>query len=608
MMTPKCWEDQRNKIENQLNRLESLFEENPRYLLKIQNLLLEKGIILKSGDFVPLLKSVEEAQEHVEKAQEHVELTFHSNSSKSTEVHHFSGNTSLGAAVNCIVENESNPAKDEMPVVSVDVEFMLQTTNEIKVFDGMLARNNEDRDEIVVVHVEGSTQTRVFETGILEAMGFDARVTDPNRDLVAEKFVVTTKHNDDEQKKVFFTQIVFERDEMLIELEQECLDIHRRKMETMRKSKTDLHQLLAQVESEIAKLVTVLREHSCSFSKGKVTLKQQKSYIRPILDELRKQRVKKFTENQSQIALICAEIANNGQSMLPFDPEIDECDFTIKKLGKLIIFYDHNKAWKRIRDILIYMDRTYKNHVHDLRINRRRKIKITNRWENALSTYTSENHAKATINHSQQNLTPLIKVLPRFFRGSMFLASSNVTLLKMYGNLHEDTSEEHNLRVGIGEHELKVHYNPGLIQHYATFFVFIDYMRAAIRNYVLSKYTITYVMSHVCDFLGKDGPTYQLVAHLASFHIMLKALMHYSTVGNENAGVYRTCDLMIWKSNDNVVRRQSANMHVNWMSHVQEINWAIEQRELMSPERPILSPACLSELLVTIEYIATSVI
>ncbi|KAK8694596.1 hypothetical protein V6N13_072144 [Hibiscus sabdariffa] len=495
-------------------------------------------------------------------------------------------------------------------------------------------------------------------------------------DLVAEKFVVTTKHNDDEQKKVFFTQIVFERDEMLIELEQECLDIHRRKMETMRKSKTDLHQLLAQVESEIAKLVTVLREHSCSFSKGKVTLKQQKSYIRPILDELRKQRVKKFTENQSQIALICAEIANNGQSMLPFDPEIDECDFTIKKLGKLIIFYDHNKAWKRIRDILIYMDRTYKNHVHDLRINRRvwrsrikmlmdlcfsvyrenfekpvsiefymgkfskfieccdyrkylkkvelcpseeteksaqyldvkRKIKITNRWENALSTYTSENHAKATINHSQQNLTPLIKVLPRFFRGSMFLASSNVTLLKMYGNLHEDTSEEHNLRVGIGEHELKVHYNPGLIQHYATFFVFIDYMRAAIRNYVLSKYTITYVMSHVCDFLGKDGPTYQLVAHLASFHIMLKALMHYSTVGNENAGVYRTCDLMIWKSNDNVVRRQSANMHVNWMSHVQEINWAIEQRELMSPERPILSPACLSELLVTIEYIATSVI
>ncbi|KAK8595361.1 hypothetical protein V6N13_016735 [Hibiscus sabdariffa] len=129
-----------------------------------------------------------------------------------------------------------------------------------------------------------------------------------------------------------------ERDKMLLELEQECLDIYRRKVETTRKSKADLHHTLAQFESEIAKLVTALGEHSFSFSRGKGTLKQQISYIRPVLEELRlkkKQRVKEFMETQSQIAQICAEIAGNGQSLLPSDPVVDERDLTVKKLGEL---------------------------------------------------------------------------------------------------------------------------------------------------------------------------------------------------------------------------------------------------------------------------------
>ncbi|XP_038992184.1 65-kDa microtubule-associated protein 5-like [Hibiscus syriacus] len=66
-----------------------------------------------------------------------------------------------------------------------------------------------------------------------------------------------------------------ERDKMLLELEQECLDIYRRKVERTRKSKADLHHSLAQFESEIANIVTALEEHSFSFSRGKGTLKQQ---------------------------------------------------------------------------------------------------------------------------------------------------------------------------------------------------------------------------------------------------------------------------------------------------------------------------------------------
>ncbi|XP_021896804.1 65-kDa microtubule-associated protein 5-like [Carica papaya] len=77
-----------------------------------------------------------------------------------------------------------------------------------------------------------------------------------------------------------------DRDKMLLELEQECLDIYRRKVEKTRKYKADLHQLLAEADAEIADIFSVLGEHT-SFSRGKGTLKQQMSAIKPMLEDLR---------------------------------------------------------------------------------------------------------------------------------------------------------------------------------------------------------------------------------------------------------------------------------------------------------------------------------
>ncbi|KAH9686478.1 65-kDa microtubule-associated protein 5 [Citrus sinensis] len=128
-----------------------------------------------------------------------------------------------------------------------------------------------------------------------------------------------------------------ERDKMLLELEQECLDIYRRKVERTRKYKADLHQSLADAEAEIACLVSALGEHA-SFSRGKGTLKQQISAIRSILEDLRskkEQRIKEFSGIQFQIAQISSEIAGNGQSINSVDAQVDECDLTVKKLGEL---------------------------------------------------------------------------------------------------------------------------------------------------------------------------------------------------------------------------------------------------------------------------------
>lgn len=129
-----------------------------------------------------------------------------------------------------------------------------------------------------------------------------------------------------------------QRDKMLLQLEQECLDIYRRKVKNTRKYKADLHQLLADAKAEIANLVSALGENASLFSPGKGPLKQQISAVNPVLDELRlkkQERTKDFYETETQIARICAEIAGSDRSFDSADPEIDERDLTVKRLGEL---------------------------------------------------------------------------------------------------------------------------------------------------------------------------------------------------------------------------------------------------------------------------------
>ncbi|WJX49327.1 transketolase [Trifolium repens] len=170
-------------------------------------------------------------------------------------------------------------------------------------------------------------------------------------------------------------------------------------------------------------------------------------------------------------------------------------------------------------------------------------------WEKALPTYTPEVPADATRNLSQTNLNALAKVLPGLLGGSADLASSNMTLLKAYGNFQSETPAERNVRFGVREHGMGAICNgialhsPGLIPYCATFFVFTDYMRGAIRLSALSEAGVIYVMTHDSIGLGEDGPTHQPIEHLASFRAMPNILMLRPADGNETAGAYKVAVL-----------------------------------------------------------------
>uniref|UniRef100_A0A7N0TDJ2 transketolase n=1 Tax=Kalanchoe fedtschenkoi TaxID=63787 RepID=A0A7N0TDJ2_KALFE len=170
-------------------------------------------------------------------------------------------------------------------------------------------------------------------------------------------------------------------------------------------------------------------------------------------------------------------------------------------------------------------------------------------WEKALPRYTPETPGDATRNLSQANLNALAKVIPGLLGGSADLASSNMTLLKMFGDFQKDTPEERNIRFGVREHAMGAICNgialhcPGLIPYCATFFVFTDYMRAAMRLSALSGAGVIYVMTHDSIGLGEDGPTHQPIEHLASFRAMPNILMLRPADGNETAGAYRVAVL-----------------------------------------------------------------
>ncbi|KAK3040091.1 hypothetical protein RJ639_027817 [Escallonia herrerae] len=166
-------------------------------------------------------------------------------------------------------------------------------------------------------------------------------------------------------------------------------------------------------------------------------------------------------------------------------------------------------------------------------------------WEKALPTYTPQSPGDSTRNLSQQCLNALPKVLPGLLGGSADLASSNMTLLKMFGDFQRDTPEERNVRFGVREHGMGAICNgialhcPGLIPYCATFFVFTDYMRAAMRISALSEARVIYVMTHDSIGLGEDGPTHQPIEHLASFRAMPNILMLRPADGTETAGAYK---------------------------------------------------------------------
>ncbi|MDJ1184505.1 transketolase [Roseofilum casamattae] len=166
-------------------------------------------------------------------------------------------------------------------------------------------------------------------------------------------------------------------------------------------------------------------------------------------------------------------------------------------------------------------------------------------WADALPSYTPDDAGMATRKHSYTVLNALAPVLPELIGGSADLAPSNLTLMKVSGDFQKGKYENRNLRFGVREHGMGaicngiVLHNTGLISYGATFLVFTDYMRAAIRLSALSQAGVIWVMTHDSIALGEDGPTHQPVETVASLRAIPNLLVMRPADGNEVSGAYK---------------------------------------------------------------------
>ena len=136
----------------------------------------------------------------------------------------------------------------------------------------------------------------------------------------------------------------------------------------------------------------------------------------------------------------------------------------------------------------------------------------------------------ATRAASGQVLNALAKLIPNLVGGSADLAPSNNTNLKDMGDFGKAHPAGRNFHFGIREHGMGaicngIMYHGGLRPFCATFMVFSDYMRPAVRVAAVAKLPVIYIWTHDSVFVGEDGPTHEPVEHLAALRAIPNLLL-----------------------------------------------------------------------------------
>ena len=177
------------------------------------------------------------------------------------------------------------------------------------------------------------------------------------------------------------------------------------------------------------------------------------------------------------------------------------------------------KDWKHKYD-------AYANAFPDLAKEWERALagKLPDGWDDNFPDFP-EGESVATRAAGGKVMNAIALRVPELIGGDADLSESTKTALKDAGDFNGQTGEGRNLHFGVREHAMGaiangMAYHGGVRPYTATFFVFADYMRPAVRLAAMNGLPVIYVWTHDSIAVGEDGPTHQPVEHLMSLRVI----------------------------------------------------------------------------------------
>ncbi|MFP4649689.1 MAG: transketolase [Desulfobacterales bacterium] len=172
------------------------------------------------------------------------------------------------------------------------------------------------------------------------------------------------------------------------------------------------------------------------------------------------------------------------------------------------------------------------------------KNRLPENWDADIPHFSPGDGKVATRKASGSVLNAIAGRVPELMGGSADLAPSNKTLIQGSHDFQKDSYDGRNIRFGVREHVMGailngLYLHGGIKPYCATFLVFSDYMRPAIRLAALMGVPGVYVFTHDSLAVGEDGPTHQPVEHLAALRAIPNLQVIRPADANETAEAWK---------------------------------------------------------------------
>ena len=169
--------------------------------------------------------------------------------------------------------------------------------------------------------------------------------------------------------------------------------------------------------------------------------------------------------------------------------------------------------------------------------------KLPEGWDAELPTWEA-GESIATRSAAGKVQNAIAQTVPWLMGGDADLSCSTKTLISDGGSFEGQGGSGRNIHFGVREHAMGaicngIDYHGGLRPYAATFFVFSDYMRPAVRVAALNRQPVIYCWTHDSIGLGEDGPTHQPVEQLMSLRVMPNLAVIRPGDANETAAAWR---------------------------------------------------------------------